>query len=149
MVRLAAILTISVVCCGGCASITRGTTEMISFDSDPSGAEMRTTTGLGCVTPCTLSVPRKDEFQAMFTKPGYEPQEVFVRNKVVATGAAGFAGNVILGGVVGMGVDIYNGAGLDHEPNPVRAVLRPVASPPPPAALRPPRKRIDPSTLTQ
>jgi hypothetical protein len=40
--------------------------------------------------------------------------------------AGGFAGNVIIGGVIGMGVDAVSGATLDHYPNPATIVLEPV-----------------------
>ena len=55
---------------------------------------------------------------------------------------SGFAGNVLLGGLVGMGVDAYTGAATDHKPNPVAAVLEPIA---PPAPARPPRKPRPPA----
>ena len=40
-------------------------------------------------------------------------------------GAAGMAGNVIVGGVIGVGVDAVSGATLDHYPNPVIFKLEP------------------------
>ncbi|HEY8579687.1 MAG TPA: translation initiation factor 2 [Beijerinckiaceae bacterium] len=116
----------------GCATVTRGTTNQIQIVSDPSGADARTSLGHACVTPCTLSVSRKDEFSVTFSKDGYEPQTVPVRTQLAGAGAAGFAGNVLAGGIVGMGVDAATGATLEHQPNPVSATLRPLA--PPPAA---------------
>jgi hypothetical protein len=111
---------------GACATVTRGTTEQITFDSTPS-AEMRTSTGLTCpTTPCTLEVSRKSEFVATFSKPGYESQDVMVQTRVAGAGAAGFAGNVLIGGVVGMGVDAATGSTLEHYPNPVTATLAPL-----------------------
>ena len=38
----------------------------------------------------------------------------------------GFAGNVILGGIVGMTIDAASGATLDHWPNPAVIVLQPL-----------------------
>ena len=108
---------------GACATVTRGTTEQITFDSTPS-AEMRTSTGLTCpTTPCTLDVSRKSEFVATFSKQGYQSQNVIVQTRVAGAGAAGFAGNVLIGGVVGMGVDAATGSTLEHYPNPVLANL--------------------------
>jgi len=40
--------------------------------------------------------------------------------------AAGFAGNIVLGGAVGMVVDASTGATLEHVPNPVTATLIPM-----------------------
>ena len=115
----------------GCATVTRGTSNQVQIVSEPSGATARTSLGHQCVTPCTLQVGRKDEFAVVFTMPGHEDQTVNVRTQLAGAGAAGFAGNVILGGVVGMGVDAATGATLEHLPNPVSAVLRPIPKPAP------------------
>jgi hypothetical protein len=126
----------------GCATVTRGTTEQVQLLSEPSGAEARTSMGHVCVTPCTLQFARKDEFVVTFSKPGYLPQEVPVTTRVAGAGAAGFAGNVIIGGVVGMGVDAATGSTLEHVPNPVSVVLEPLrAAPPPPRTPRPTRQQ--------
>ena len=112
---------------GGCASVTRGWQDQMQFNSDPPGAEMRTSLGLICLTPCTLQVGRKDEFTATFSKAGFESQQVVVTTRLAPGGAAGFAGNVLVGGVIGMGVDVASGATLDHCPSPVTVTLKPLA----------------------
>lgn len=124
MISTAVVVAVSV---GACASITRGTTEPVAFVSVPSGAAMTTDRKYACpMTPCTIEIDRSEEFVATFTKPGYHPESIPVRTKVVGKGAAGVAGNVLVGGVIGLGVDAYTGAALDHEPNPVIATMRPV-----------------------
>ena len=50
--------------------------------------------------------------------------------RIANAGAAGFAGNILLGGIIGMGVDAASGAALEHYPNPVVATLQPIAQPP-------------------
>ena len=115
----------------GCATVTRGTTTQVQILSEPPGATARTSMGHQCSTPCTLQMSRKDEFAVVFTMPGYEDQTVNVRTQLAGAGAAGFAGNVVLGGVVGMGVDAATGATLEHVPNPVSVVLRPLPKPTP------------------
>ncbi len=112
--------------CASCATVTRGTTEQIQIVSDPPGAEARTSMGFVCVTPCSLQVGRKDEFTVTVSKPGYAPAEVPVSTKVNAGGGAAFAGNVLVGGLVGMAADASTGAGLDHYPNPVEVDLVPL-----------------------
>jgi len=82
--------------------------------------------GFSCVTPCTLQTSRKDEFSVLISKPGYHTVEVPVRTQVAGAGAAGFAGNIILGGVVGMAADAATGATLEHFPNPVTVTLTPL-----------------------
>ena len=128
--------------CGGCASITRGTTDQVQIQSEPSGAEVRTSMNQVCTTPCTLQFSRKDEFTVKFDADGYDPQEIQVKTGIAGAGAAGFAGNVILGGVVGMAADAATGATLEHIPNPVHADLQPAAVAPTGTQGRgkPPRK---------
>src|SRR5436305_9499028 len=129
-VRLAALVIIAPMGLGGCASVTRGWSEQVQITSEPEGAEVRTSLSQQCVTPCTLTVQRKDEFSVSFAKPGYRPQTVQVGTKVAGAGAAGFAGNVLVGGIIGMGVDAASGATLEHWPNPIVAVLQPAAPAP-------------------
>jgi hypothetical protein len=120
---------------GGCASVSRGTTETISVASTPSGAEA-VISGLDapmtCITPCAVVAKRNADISMTIQKPGFEPQVVQLTKDIPATGAAGFAGNLLLGGLVGMGVDAATGAATDHKPNPVIVTLQPLAPPPPP-----------------
>jgi len=130
---------------GGCASVTRGTTENISISSTPSGVEA-VVSGLEvpttCMTPCSVVVKRNADFSLTFQKEGYEPQIVPLSRDIQTGGAAGFAGNLLLGGVVGMGVDAATGAATDHKPNPVIVTMQPSgparARPPAPKKPRPP-----------
>ena len=113
---------------GGCASVTRGWSEQIQITSQPEGAEVRTSLSQACTTPCTLTVSRKDEFSVSYCKARLSPAD---RRRSArgsrARGRSAFAGNVLVGGIVGMGVDAASGATLEHHPNPVVAVLQPVA----------------------
>lgn len=112
---------------GGCATVTRGTTDQITVNSEPAGAEARSSLGHSCAsTPCNWEVNRKAEFIVSFSKPGYEDTQVPVQTRVAGSGAAGFAGNVLVGGVIGMGVDAATGSTLEHYPNPVIASLVPL-----------------------
>src|ERR1700730_15050758 len=143
MVLLASAAAVAVGLCG-CASITRGHTDQVQIQSEPPGAEARTSMGHICTTPCTLQFDRKDEFIVTFSKPCYHTEEIPVTTQVAGAGVAGFAGNVLLGGVPGMVVDAASGATLEHFPNPVIAVLERVRpgehprtikrQPPPPSA---------------
>jgi hypothetical protein len=109
-----------------CASVTRGTTNQVQVHSNPPEAQARTSMGHTCITPCTLQFSRKDEFTVLFTKQGFHSVEIPVKTQIAGSGAAGFAGNVILGGAVGMVVDASTGATLEHVPNPVSATLLPL-----------------------
>ena len=116
--------------CFGCASVTRGTTENISIATTPAGATAEIS-GLdiptACVTPCVVQAKRNADITVAISKEGYEPQVIPLTKEIPGTGAAGFAGNILLGGLVGMGVDAATGAALDHKPNPVTVTLQPLA----------------------
>jgi hypothetical protein len=118
--------------CTGCATVTRGTTDQVQILSNPDGADARTSMGHSCVTPCTLQFSRKDEFSVTISKPGFQPQTVPVKTQIAGAGAAGFAGNVLIGGIVGMSVDAATGATYEHVPNPVSVDLVPLRASPPP-----------------
>jgi hypothetical protein len=125
----AALLCVGLSSLGACATITRGTTQQVTVESSPPGAAVRTTTGFTCeATPCTFKMPRKEGFNVTISKDGYKPATVTVESKVAGGGAAGFAGNIIAGGVIGMGVDATSGAMQDLVPNPVSVTLEPVAA---------------------
>ncbi len=147
MIRLLVVVAL-VLPCIGCASISRGTTENISISSTPPGATAELS-GLdnptSCVTPCVVVVKRSADITVTVNKEGYEPQVIPLNKEIAGSGAAGFAGNVLVGGLVGMGVDAATGAAQDHKPNPVIVTLNPAAPAPQPRAAKPrPTKRPPP-----
>ena len=138
------IISVAGLALAGCATVTRGTTNQMQMVSEPTGVTARTSLGHQCTTPCTLQVSRKDEFAVTFTMPGYEEQTVPVKTQLAGAGAAGFAGNLLVGGVVGMGVDAVTGSTLEHVPNPVSVVMTPVAKPAAARTKRPVRSTPSP-----
>ena len=122
--RMSALALMSVALCA-CATVTRGTKQKIEFTSTPEGADVKTSEGYSCVTPCKTKLKRKTGFDAVFTKEGYEPTTVKVRSKFSGGGAAAGAGNILLGGIIGGVVDGSNGSLNNLTPNPVNAVLVP------------------------
>ena len=50
----------------------------MQFESEPAGAEARTSSGQTCRTPCSVAVT-STEFTVTFTLPGFQPQTVPVR----------------------------------------------------------------------
>jgi hypothetical protein len=75
-------------------------------------------------------VSRKVDFVVVYSKPGYQDKQIEVKSGVSGGGAAGLAGNIVAGGIIGVVVDASTGAGLTHEPNPVMAVLEPIKDSP-------------------
>lgn len=124
LVAVAALLPVA-----GCASVVRGTTEKVTVNSEPADATIRTSLGHSCpMSPCTVEVSRKTEFTAFAEKEGFKPGQMYIGTKMSGGGAAGMAGNVLVGGVIGVGVDAATGATLDHFPNPAIIKLAPVDS---------------------
>ena len=129
--------------CLGCASVTRGTTENISIATTPAGATAEISgldTPITCLTPCVVQAKRSADITVTINKDGYEPLMIPLTKEVPGSGAAGFAGNILAGGLIGMGVDAATGAAQDHKPNPVIVTLQPLVPAPSPAARpRPPK----------
>ncbi|MBJ7447184.1 MAG: PEGA domain-containing protein [Brevundimonas sp.] len=107
-----------------CATITRGSSQDFTVESTPPGARVSTSNGFQCdSTPCTFRMPRKNGFRVTVSREGYVSQEVEVTSGVSGGGAAGMAGNVVFGGVIGAVVDGTSGAMKDLSPNPLVVVL--------------------------
>ncbi|WP_310619469.1 translation initiation factor 2 [Flexibacterium corallicola] len=103
----------------GCGTVVRGTSEDVVINVEPAHAKVTSTTAHTCTGPCVIKVSRKQEMTLTASAPGYQTEVLNVGTRVSGKGAAGMAGNVLIGGFVGMGVDAASGATLDHYPNPV------------------------------
>jgi hypothetical protein len=113
-----------------CATITRGPHDKLYVKSEPSGADVRLSSGERAVTPAKFVKSRKEGFTVTVSKPGYAAQTVKIESKMSGTGGTAMVGNVIAGGgilsVIGIGVDASTGAMLGLYPNPVVVHLVPV-----------------------
>ncbi len=61
-------------------------TDVVQFESEPPGAEAKTSTGQTCRTPCSLSLSSEAPVTATFTLNGYLPASEQI--EVVADGGA-------------------------------------------------------------
>lgn len=110
-----------------CATITRGTTEVWVVNTDPPGATVEISNGHQCTSPCSVELKRKHDYHVKIAKAAYEPIETDVKSQIVGAGAAGMAGNVLVGGLIGVGVDAYSGATKGLKPNPLTVNLTPAS----------------------
>ena len=53
--------------------------EALRIESEPPGADARTSSGQSCRTPCELTIPPGSEFSVTLALNGYQPQTVSVR----------------------------------------------------------------------
>ncbi len=114
----------------GCATITRGTSQDFVINTSPSGANVQLSSGETCVTPCTLRRQRNEEFTVTITKDGFETSTHMIDHRTGGGGGTAMAGNVLIGGLIGAGVDASSGATQDLFPNPLEVTLVRVAPAP-------------------
>ena len=125
----------------GCATITRGVHEALVVESQPAGATVTLSTGDTGTTPTSFRIRRRGALDVTISKPGFEVIHVHVSTQIAGWGAAGMAGNVLVGGVIGVGVDAFSGGTLEHKPNPISVTLVPLkaeTTPAPTEAIPPP-----------
>jgi hypothetical protein len=106
-----------------CATITRGRTQAFTVTTQPSGAQVSFSNGLSCTTPCTLTVSRRPGFAITVSKEGFNTQTANVASQISGGGGTALAGNVLIGGIIGAGVDASTGAMNELVPNPLHIVL--------------------------
>jgi hypothetical protein len=132
-------------CTVGCATVTRGTSESWKVVTSPTDASVETSNGFTCSpTPCTCKMKRKVDFEVTVTRDGYKSYHGHVGHRDSNGGAAAMAGNVLIGGLIGAGVDASDGAMMELTPNPMIVDLEKLDQPiPRPAVAEPP---MPPST---
>jgi hypothetical protein len=114
-----AIAAISTIALTGCATVINGTSQDYQIDSMPSGAKATLSSGETCTTPCEISLKRRNDLSVAFELAGYKSESVLVQSR---TGGAG-VGNILLGGVIGAGVDASNGSMNSLYPRPLQIKL--------------------------
>jgi hypothetical protein len=116
-------LLIIVAMTSGCGTITRGTTQDIAIDSSPQGAVVQASNGIGGTTPLSIKAARNVPLTVKISKDGYKDHAAILTPNVSSGGTAGLAGNIFVGGIIGMAVDAGSGAMYDLTPDRVFAVL--------------------------
>lgn len=96
-----------------CTTVMHGTEQNFGLDSQPSGAVAQLSTGQACTTPCSLNVARKHGFSVNFSKAGFQSFETTVASTLDPWPVVG---NILIGGIIGMGVDFVDGASNGLEP---------------------------------
>jgi hypothetical protein len=126
------VLVIAATCVllGGCASIMKGSSQSVGITTPPvTGATCNLTSKEGSwqvVSPGAVTVSRsKQDMQVRCTKEGY--QEAVA---VIPSNFEGWTvGNLIFGGIVGVGIDAATGA-MNEYPNSFQVPMQPLAAAP-------------------
>ena len=109
----------------GCATVTRGSNDVLVVDSEPQGAQVELSNGMSCTsTPCSFKLPRRSDLGVTISRKGCRTVQANVTHKTANAGAMGVAGNVLVGGIIGLGVDAATGASQDLVPNPLKVTLQ-------------------------
>jgi len=109
----------------GCATIMKGTDQEIRVNSTPVGAKVTIKTMGGVqvyegLTPVKAKIPRKNEYTVTVALEGYKE----VTSNITHESIEGwFWGNLICGGVIGIVVDVVNGAMHHLGPEEISVVL--------------------------
>lgn len=131
------LIAFAMFCCS-CATVVRGTNDTARFESTPEGASVTVESvsedkmgPFDCIAPCEMELKRKRTWRVDYALDGYKPVSGLLKPEVTGGGVAAGAGNALIGGLIGIGIDAGTGANLDLRPNPMIALLEPVDSPNP------------------
>lgn len=125
-VALAASISLS-----ACATVTKGSNDTVKMTSTPSEARVvfedtaQKLQPQSCATPCEIELNRKRTYKTTVSKAGYENFVVIMEPKVSTSGGTAMAGNLLVGGIIGAGVDAATGAMKDLTPNNLEVTLAP------------------------
>lgn len=116
------LLGMSLLSLTGCATVVNGKHQALTVNSNPPGAEFAVD-GLTGVTPGTVQVDRaRPNHTVAINMQGYQPTEINVGRKL----SPWLAGNVFVGGLIGLIADFSSGGAYALQSNQVQANLEPV-----------------------
>lgn len=106
----------------GCSTVVNGKRQALTVNSNPPGAAFAVD-GFSGVTPGTVEVERgRPNHTVAISKPGYQSTEVTVGRRV----SPWVAGNILVGGLIGLVVDLGTGGAYSLQTDQVQADLEPV-----------------------
>lgn len=116
LVTVAAITGFAV---SGCGTIIHGTRQGVGISSAPTGAEVWIDNIKMGETPVIAKLRRKDTHTVKLILPGYQPYETTITRNV-----SGWVwGNIVIGGLLGLGVDAISGGMYKLSPGQVTGSL--------------------------
>ncbi len=116
-----------------CALVSHGRTEEIAVTSDPPGATATLANGETHVTPFTITVPREQDLQFHFSKPGYQSADIIDDSRI----EGGYLAADLLILFIGWPVDGATGAYFEHQEPSIMVRLDPTATAAPAGAVVP------------
>ncbi|KQM28326.1 PEGA domain-containing protein [Chryseobacterium sp. Leaf201] len=103
-----------------CATILTGTKDKITFNTTPEGAKVMHKGVEKCTTPCTAEIPRSLSKQMVtFEKEGFNSKEMKLTKSFNPVSLV----NILLGGVIGVGIDAATGSLTKYSPKAYKVEL--------------------------
>lgn len=96
----------------GCATILHGSKEQVSISSNPAEVTVTVDSQELGKTPLLVKLPRKENHMVKVNLSGYMPYEFVIQRKVDAL----VVGNILFGGLIGLGVDAITGECINYHP---------------------------------
>jgi uncharacterized protein YceK len=108
-------------CLSGCASLINGTRQKVNIASVPAGATVKVDDQEKGVTPLVVELARKSNHVIKIDLAGYLPYEATLTRKT-----SGWVwGNVLVGGIIGLAIDVGTGGMYCLAPEQVASQLSP------------------------
>ena len=104
----------------GCATIMNQTTQSIGFSSTPTGASVTIDGTPRGTTPVIARLARRKPHVVKIELAGYQPFETTLTRRF----SGWVFGNILLGGLIGLAIDMVSGGMYKLTPDQVRAELR-------------------------
>jgi hypothetical protein len=101
-----------VIAFSGCATIIKGTTQVVSINSNVKGANITVNGEQIGATPFTGQIKRKSGTTVTLQKTGYDSKTITLTTEIESI----FWGNIIIGGVLGSTTDMATGAMYYYAP---------------------------------
>lgn len=107
--------------------------DTVRFESEPPGAEAKTSTGQTCRTPCALALPVNSPLTVTFTLNGYQPESETIEPITITGSPPGLRPNPVV-------------VELTPAPPPPKQVKKPAVPPKKKPAAKPAAARPKPAT---
>jgi len=106
----------------GCSTIMTGTTQEVSFNSNPDGARVTVGGRILGNTPFSASLKKRQGQEIEFEKEGYKPLKMELETRMNSW----FWGNIVLGGFFGSTTDGVSGSVHEYSPHQYHVSLQPL-----------------------
>ena len=96
----------------GCSTIIKGSSQVVSIDSNVKGADVKVNGQLIGKTPFSGQIKRGSSTEVTLSKEGYDSKTIIMSTNVEPV----FFGNVFCGGFIGSTTDAATGAMYNYAP---------------------------------